>query len=319
MFSPIPDMQTVRADVARSPFRSKVDVAAAFEQVRVVPRDVSKTRFATVTGTYTSHVMQFGDTNAPNTLNLVTNMMFHPCAEFLKIFFDVIHLHSPTRCAHLRHIRILLTTLRHYRFYLGRGRTEWFSLQLDSLGAVITDNGIAVNPSKWERIKNWPRPRNILDVQRFMGTINWMRDHLPQLSTILAPITRLTSKSVTWVWTNREEAAFAQVKALVPQVLRPIDSAKVLLGEHRIFLATDACTVGIGACLLSGPTYDTAVPFCFHSAKFNPAQSRYNTTNQELLAVVTACKEFEQHLLGYPFMVLSDNAGIQMFHTLFFL
>ncbi|SDA00009.1 BZ3501_MvSof-1269-A2-R1_Chr2-2g04398 [Microbotryum saponariae] len=53
-FSPIPDMTNVRYEVARSRYRSKFDVAAAFEQVRVIPEHVDRTGFATVTGTYTS-------------------------------------------------------------------------------------------------------------------------------------------------------------------------------------------------------------------------------------------------------------------------
>jgi hypothetical protein len=65
-----------------------------------------------VTGTYTSKVMQFGDTNAPDTLNQVTNMMLQPClGRFASIFFDDVQLFSPSCRAHLRHIRILLTTL----------------------------------------------------------------------------------------------------------------------------------------------------------------------------------------------------------------
>ncbi|SGY53747.1 BQ5605_C006g03797 [Microbotryum silenes-dioicae] len=45
---------SVRYKVARSHYRSKFDVAAAFEQVCVIPEHVDRTWFATVTGTYTS-------------------------------------------------------------------------------------------------------------------------------------------------------------------------------------------------------------------------------------------------------------------------
>ncbi|SCZ92913.1 BZ3500_MvSof-1268-A1-R1_C066g00326 [Microbotryum saponariae] len=58
VFRPSPDMTNVRYEVARSRYRSKFDVAAAFEQVRVIPEHVDRTGFATVTGTYTSRVMQ---------------------------------------------------------------------------------------------------------------------------------------------------------------------------------------------------------------------------------------------------------------------
>jgi hypothetical protein len=41
MHTPIPDMHTIRAEIAGAPHRSAVDMAAAFEQGRVVPAHVS--------------------------------------------------------------------------------------------------------------------------------------------------------------------------------------------------------------------------------------------------------------------------------------
>ncbi|SDA02212.1 BZ3500_MvSof-1268-A1-R1_Chr7-3g09563 [Microbotryum saponariae] len=314
-FSPIPDMTNVRYEVARSHYRSKFDVAAAFEQVRVIPEHVDRTGFATVTGTYTSRVMQFGDTNAPNTLNLLTSAMFQPCLPFAKIFFDDVHVHSDTRRAHLRHIKILLMTLRHYRFYLGSKKSEWFSKSLDSLGTIISDVGIEVDPTKWERIQQWPIPRNKTDVQRFLGTVNWMRDHLPHLSTILEPITALMAQSTSWRWNEREQQAFDTVKSLVPAILRPINGAKVTSGEHKMYLFTDASRVGIGACLASGPNRSQAIPTRFFSAKFTGAQLNYHVTDKEFLAVVSACRAFEQHLIGYPFVIVTDHQALRTIKT----
>jgi hypothetical protein len=41
MHTPIPDMRTIQAKIAGTPHRSAVDMAAAFEQVRIVPAHVS--------------------------------------------------------------------------------------------------------------------------------------------------------------------------------------------------------------------------------------------------------------------------------------
>ncbi|SDA02238.1 BZ3501_MvSof-1269-A2-R1_C51g00278 [Microbotryum saponariae] len=92
-------------------------------------------------------------------------------------------------------------------------------------------------------------------------------------------------------------------KSLVPAILRPIDGAKVTSGEHKMYLFTDASRVGIGACLASGPNRSQAVPTRFFSAKFNGAQLNYHVTDKEFLAVVSACRAFEQHLIGYPFVI----------------
>jgi hypothetical protein len=62
---PFPDQERIRHDVVRAKYRSKLDMSEAFEQVRVVEKDIWKTVFATTLGTYVSHVMQQGNTNAP--------------------------------------------------------------------------------------------------------------------------------------------------------------------------------------------------------------------------------------------------------------
>ena len=65
--TPFPDQDQIRMDVARAKIRSKIDMANAYEQVRVDPADVVSTAFATVYGTFLSNVMQQGDCNAPAT------------------------------------------------------------------------------------------------------------------------------------------------------------------------------------------------------------------------------------------------------------
>ena len=64
---PFPDQDMIRNDVAQAPFRSKLDMSNAYEQVCIELSDVKNTTFSTVIGTFLSHVVQQGDCNAPAT------------------------------------------------------------------------------------------------------------------------------------------------------------------------------------------------------------------------------------------------------------
>ena len=46
--SPFPDQDTIRHDIARAAYSSKLDMLEAYEQIRVRPEDVPKTAFATI-------------------------------------------------------------------------------------------------------------------------------------------------------------------------------------------------------------------------------------------------------------------------------
>lgn len=55
--TPLPDQDTIREDVAWAKYRSKIDLADAYKQVRVEPGDIKKTVFSTILGTYVSNVV----------------------------------------------------------------------------------------------------------------------------------------------------------------------------------------------------------------------------------------------------------------------
>ena len=62
-----PEQDTIRHNIAHAQFRSKLDMTEAYEQSRIKPKDVHKTTFSTIFGTFQSRVIQMGDCNAPST------------------------------------------------------------------------------------------------------------------------------------------------------------------------------------------------------------------------------------------------------------
>ncbi|GAA5974795.1 hypothetical protein JCM11641_007267 [Rhodosporidiobolus odoratus] len=141
--------------------------------------------------------------------------------------------------AHLRYLEVTFQTLRHYKFFLSKTKVDLLAPRLEALGAIIDDNGISVDPSKMDAIRQWPVPRNPKDILRFMGTAQWLSDHLPHLKEMAAPLTRLTSR-VDWEWTPACDLAFNLIKQLIPQTLVPLDLAKLESGEEKLFLFSDA-------------------------------------------------------------------------------
>jgi hypothetical protein len=74
--TPLPNQDQIRLDVARAWYRFKIDLADAYEQVRVDPDDVWKMVFATINGMNVSHVLQQGNQNGPLTFQRIMTMVF---------------------------------------------------------------------------------------------------------------------------------------------------------------------------------------------------------------------------------------------------
>ena len=86
--SPFPDQDTICHHVACAPYRSKLYMSEAYEQIRMRPEDIPKTAFTTIFGTFVSLVMQQGDCNTPSTFQwLMTTVFREYITRFVHVFF----------------------------------------------------------------------------------------------------------------------------------------------------------------------------------------------------------------------------------------
>ena len=118
-FSPFPDQDTIRHDVACAAYRSKLDMSEAYEQICVCNEDVPKMAFATIFGTFVSRVMQQGDCNAPSTFQrLMTSVFCNFIVRFVHVYLDNIFIYSPTIEEQEKYLAQVFEKLREAQLYL---------------------------------------------------------------------------------------------------------------------------------------------------------------------------------------------------------
>ena len=120
-------------------------------------------------------------------------------------------------------------------------------------------------------------------------------------SELLAPLTSMTSKESKWNWTEVHQKNFDLIKNIIAK--------EVLLAypnfNNRFDIHTDASQTQLGAVI----SQDNK-PIAFYSRKLNPAQTRYTTTEKELLSIVETLKEFRNILLGQQIRVYTDHKNL---------
>ena len=100
--TPLPDQDHIRNNVAKAKYQSKIDLTNTYKQILKTDKDVKKTVFATVFGTFYSHVMQIGDCNAPMTF------IFHNyIGRFMHVYLDDIFMFSDSIEEHEEHLRLV--------------------------------------------------------------------------------------------------------------------------------------------------------------------------------------------------------------------
>ena len=80
--------------------------------------------------------------------------------------------------------------------------------RIQYLGHIISKEGIYVEPEKIESIKNWPTPKNVIEVRSFMGLAGYYKRFIEGFSKVAHAITSLQRKGIKFEWTSKCEESF---------------------------------------------------------------------------------------------------------------
>ncbi|KAJ9524069.1 hypothetical protein QJQ45_022572, partial [Haematococcus lacustris] len=290
---------------------SSLDLQAGYNQIRITPEDVPKTAFRTPDGHYQFKVLSFGLCNAPATFQRVMNDAFAPVLnQCALVYLDDILVMSKSVDEHLQHLRKVFDLLRLNKLFAKQSKSEFMRTTLKFLGHVIFAGAIAVDPEKIKSISSWPVPQSLQQLQSFLGAANFVRKFVHNFSVLAAPLTDLCGKagdSFLWQnWPADELKAFASLKAAVAQV------PMLRLPDHTqpFQVYCDASLQGVGAVLMQD-----GYPLAYLSKKLSSAERNYTTGEQELLALITACKEWRCYLEGVPFTLFTDHKPLTALPT----
>jgi hypothetical protein len=309
-----PDQDLIRLDIARANHRSKIDLSDAYEQVRVEPEDVWKTAFATVQGIFESLVMQQGDCNAPSTFQRLMNRIFQDyIGVFVHVYLDDIFMFSDSIEEHQNHLGLVLNKLREHSLYLRADKCELYAEKVECLGHMIDEHGLHTDSDKMARIREWKTPHNYLEVQRFLGLVQYLAHFLPDISAYTSPLSAMTRNRQAFLWRPLHNHCFQLIKTIccMTPMLKPIDPDS----SEPIWVICDASVFGIGAMYGQGPEWQTCRPAGFLSKKFSNAQRNYRTFEHETIAILEALLKWEDKLIGRRIHVVTDHQALEFFQT----
>ncbi|GJT26437.1 putative nucleotidyltransferase, ribonuclease H [Tanacetum coccineum] len=190
-----------------------IDLRSVYHQLRVHEDDIPKTAFRMRYGHFEFTVMPFGLTNAPAVFMDLMNRVCKPYLDkFVIVFIDDILIYSKTKEDHEVHLGLVLELLRKEKLYAKFSKCEFWLQEVHFLGHVVNQNGIHVDPSKIEAVKNWKTPTTPSEIRSFLGLAGYYRRFIANFSKIAKPLTSLTQKNQKYVWGVEQEEAFQTLK-----------------------------------------------------------------------------------------------------------
>ena len=113
------------------------------------------------------------------------------------------------------------------------------------LGHKVSREGVSPNPGKVREVKEWPTPKNKIELESFLGLINLYREHLDRFADTAACLYILTGAKVKFDWGEEEECSLKKLKEAITEALLLVYQKE----GGGFVLDTDASDKAIGAVL----------------------------------------------------------------------
>ena len=102
--------------------------------------------------------------------------------------------------------------MRRDQWKVNLAKCEFRHRQLSYLGPMISDKGVATDPTKIQAVQAWPVPQDAKEVRRFPGLAGYYRKFVRGLGVIARPLFNLLKKGTPFVWTDNTAQAFTLLK-----------------------------------------------------------------------------------------------------------
>ena len=205
------------------------------------------------------------------------------------IYLDDIIIFSDTFEAHLDRLEAVFQRLHTYNLKLKASKCEFFKTEVTYLGHVVSEEGIKTDPEKIRALKEWPVPKSVKDVRKFLAFTGYYRRFIHGFSAIVRPLNDLLIGNSTRKPSNKK-APFkceAEQQQAFQTVIAKLSNPPVLAYANYkkpFKLHTDASTSGLGGVLYQQQDgIDRVIAYASRSLK--PAERNYPARKLEFLAL----------------------------------
>ncbi|GFW86161.1 retrovirus-related Pol polyprotein from transposon 17.6 [Trichonephila clavipes] len=173
-------------------------------------------------------------------------------------------------------------------------------------GYEIKEGCITPDNQNIETIKKLQPPKNVKQLQSFLGSVNVYNKFIDSYAKIREPLNKLLKKDKQWEWTAECQTAFELLKnKLITKPVLQLYDPKLPL---HVFC--DASLKAIGAILKQPDNSGTLHPVSFHSRTLREYEKNYCITELECLAIIDALDKFYYYLHGKKFIIHTDHAAL---------
>jgi hypothetical protein len=246
---PLPLIDELRDRVVGCKWFTKLDLRDRYYLVRLKDEESENvTTMRTCYGNFKYKVMPFGLIIAPTTFQCMMNTLLrHLLDQGVVVYLDDILIYTKIMEEHRKLVTQVFSILQNEGLAVAAHKSFFHVQEVEFLVYIINANGVEMSTRKVEAVRSWETPKNLIDVQRFLGFRNFYCRFIKNFSGVALPITDLTRNGCLDIHRGPLQiVAFQQLKDAF--TLAPI--LKHFNPTLEVIIETDVSNFAIG-CILS--------------------------------------------------------------------
>ncbi|MBW0494111.1 hypothetical protein O181_033826 [Austropuccinia psidii MF-1] len=208
--NPIPRIPHALEKLAKAKYITKMDCMKAFHHNAFKPKSIKLLRIICHMGIYENTRMPFGIKNAPAHYQRMMDTIFQ--GEILEgwvvVYIDDIIIYSETWEDNVQYIDKVISKFIPINLKISLKKCNFGQQELLALGHQPSGLSLAIDQNKVSAVLKKPVPRNIKEMQYFLGLPSYYRNHIKTFSHIASILYKLCSKDVVFEITKERRDAY---------------------------------------------------------------------------------------------------------------
>jgi len=195
--------------------------------------------------------------------------------------------------------------------YVKPEKCKWKVKEVGFLGVVIGPEDIKIEEEKVKGVLDWPTPKCVKDIQKFLGLANYYCQFIKDFAFIAWPLHNLVKKEQKWEWTERQQKVFKELKKRFTK--EPVLVVPDL--DKKMRMEVDVSDYTIGGVLSMECEDGKWRQVAFLSKSLNETERNYEIHDKEMLVVLRGLENW-RHLLEdakYKFKVWTNHKNLEYF------
>ena len=226
-------------------------------------------------------------------------------------FIDDVIVGIDTEEGHDKIVVEIIKRLEENDLYVKPEKYKWKVREIGFLEVVIGPDGIKMKEEKIKGILDWPTPKCVKDMQKFLGLANYYHQFIKGFTSIARPLHNIVKKNQKWDWTERQEEAFRELKERFTKEL--VLAAPDL--DKKMRMEVDVSDYAMGGVLSMECKDKLWRPVVFLSKSLNEMERNYKIYDKKMLVIIRRLENWRHLLEGicFKFKIWTDHKNLEYF------